>query len=35
MGSGTPLFGGGERRELRQVSVRVSPVATHLTYAPA
>jgi dihydrofolate reductase len=32
LGSGTPLFAGSERRQLGQRSVRVSPVATHLTY---
>ncbi|MEA2685548.1 MAG: hypothetical protein QOE93_743 [Actinomycetota bacterium] len=32
LGSGTPLFGGGVRRELVQREVRVSPHATHLTY---
>jgi dihydrofolate reductase len=33
LGAGTPLFGGGVRRALVQRSVRVSPTATHLTYA--
>jgi dihydrofolate reductase len=33
LGSGTPLFGGLGRRELVQREVRVSPSATHLTYA--
>ncbi len=32
LGAGTPLFAGSRRRELVQRSVRVSPVATHLTY---
>jgi dihydrofolate reductase len=32
LGSGTPLFTGGRRRELVQRSVRVSPTATHLVY---
>lgn len=32
LGSGTPLFGGSERCQLVQCSVRVSPMATHLTY---
>ena len=33
LGGGTPLFTGGERRQLVQTSVRVSSTATHLTYA--
>jgi dihydrofolate reductase len=33
LGGGTPLFAGAARRELVQQSVRVSPYATHLTYA--
>jgi dihydrofolate reductase len=33
LGSGTPLFAGCGRRPLRQLSVRVSRTATHLTYA--
>jgi dihydrofolate reductase len=33
VGRGTPLFAGTRRRELRQVDVRVSPFATHLSYA--
>ncbi len=32
LGAGTPLFAGGERRQLVQRSVRVSSAATHLTY---
>ena len=32
LGTGTPLFAGATRRELRQREVRVSPHATHLTY---
>lgn len=32
LGSGTPLFKGGETALLVQTSVRVSPHATHLTY---
>ena len=32
LGAGTPLFAGGGRRELVQRSVRISPLATHLTY---
>jgi dihydrofolate reductase len=32
LGAGTPLFAGGSRRELRQVSVRPSSTATHITY---
>jgi dihydrofolate reductase len=32
LGSGTPLFAGGTPRALRQVHVRVSGHATHLTY---
>ena len=35
LGEGTPLLPGPARRELWQVDVRVSPNATHLTYAPA
>jgi dihydrofolate reductase len=34
VGDGTPLFRGGELRELEQVDVQVSPHATHLTYRP-
>ena len=30
---GTPLFDGVSRRRLRQTDVRVSPYATHITYA--
>lgn len=33
LGSGTPLFVGGDRRRLVQRSVRASSAATHLTYA--
>jgi dihydrofolate reductase len=33
LGAGTPLFRGGSRHELRQLDVRVSPHATHVTYA--
>jgi dihydrofolate reductase len=33
LGGGTPLFTAGRQRRLRQLSVRSSPVATHLTYA--
>jgi dihydrofolate reductase len=33
LGAGTPLFAGVGRRELVQRSVRVSPHATHITYA--
>jgi dihydrofolate reductase len=33
LGSGTALFEGGDPRPLVQTSVRVSPNATHLTYA--
>lgn len=32
LGSGTPLFAGGTPRALRQIHVRVSGHATHLTY---
>ena len=32
LGSGTPLFDGGPARELRQLHVRASRHATHLTY---
>jgi dihydrofolate reductase len=32
LGGGTPLFAGGPPRELRQIHVRVSSRATHLTY---
>ncbi len=32
LGAGTPLFAGGERRQLVQRSVRASSSATHLTY---
>jgi dihydrofolate reductase len=32
LGGGTPLFDGGTPRELRQIHVRVSGHATHLTY---
>jgi dihydrofolate reductase len=32
LGSGTPLFAGGSPRALRQIHVRVSAHATHLTY---
>ncbi len=32
LGAGTPLFAGGPPRALRQVHVRVSGHATHLTY---
>jgi dihydrofolate reductase len=35
MGAGTPLWAGVARRQLRQTDVRVSPYATHITYAPA
>ena len=35
LGDGTSLLPGPVRRELRQVDVRASPNATHLTYAPA
>ena len=35
LGSGTPLWGGGERHLMVQRSVRVSSTATHLTYVPA
>jgi dihydrofolate reductase len=31
-GAGTPLFGTVGRHRLRQVRVKTSPVATHLTY---
>jgi dihydrofolate reductase len=34
MGVGTPLWAGVARRQLRQTDVRVSPYATHITYAP-
>ena len=33
MGAGTPLWAGIARRQLRQTDVRVSPYATHITYA--
>jgi len=33
MGGGTPLWVGVARRQLRQTEVRVSPYATHITYA--
>jgi dihydrofolate reductase len=33
MGAGTPLWVGVARRQLRQTDVRVSPYATHITYA--
>ena len=33
MGAGTPLWAGVARRQLRQTDVRVSPCATHITYA--
>ncbi len=33
MGAGTPLWAGVARRQLRQTDVRVSPYATHITYA--
>ena len=33
MGAGTPLWPGVARRQLRQTDVRVSPYATHITYA--
>jgi dihydrofolate reductase len=33
MGAGTPLWAGVARRQLRQTEVRVSPYATHITYA--
>ena len=33
LGAGTPLFRGVSRHELRQLDVRVSPHATHVTYA--
>ena len=33
MGAGTPLWSGVARRQLRQTDVRVSPYATHITYA--
>jgi dihydrofolate reductase len=32
LGAGTPLFAGGPPRTLRQIHVRVSGHATHLTY---
>jgi dihydrofolate reductase len=32
LGGGTPLFAGGAPRSLRQIHVRVSSHATHLTY---
>jgi dihydrofolate reductase len=32
LGSGTPLFDGGQPTQFIQESVRVSPFATHLTY---
>ena len=32
LGAGTPLFAGATPRALRQVHVRVSGHATHLTY---
>ena len=32
LGSGTPLFSGGEARQLIQKSVQVSPLSTHLIY---
>jgi dihydrofolate reductase len=32
LGAGTPLFGGASPRSLRQIHVRVSAHATHLTY---
>ncbi len=33
MGAGTPLWTGVARRQLRQTDVRVSPYASHITYA--
>ena len=33
MGAGTPLWAGVARRQLRQTDVRVSPYASHITYA--
>jgi dihydrofolate reductase len=33
LGSGTPLLSGSHRRQLVQRDVRISPDATHLTYA--
>jgi dihydrofolate reductase len=33
LGAGTPLFDGGSRQVLSQRGVRVSPYATHVTYA--
>jgi len=33
LGGGTPLFGAGDRSPLRQVDVRPSRHATHITYA--
>lgn len=33
LGAGTPLWAGVARRQLRQTDVRVSPYATHITYA--
>jgi hypothetical protein len=33
MGTGTPLWAGVARRQFRQTDVRVSPHATHITYA--
>lgn len=35
LGAGTPLWNGVARRQLRQSDVRVSPYATHITYALA
>jgi dihydrofolate reductase len=35
MGAGTPLWAGVAQRQLRQADVRVSPYATHITYALA
>ncbi len=32
LGDGAPLFDGAQRRELEQVSVEVSPYASHVTY---
>lgn len=33
LGSGTPLFVDCQHRQLAQREVRISPTATHLTYA--
>jgi dihydrofolate reductase len=33
IGAGTPLWAGVTRRQLHQTDVRVSPYATHITYA--